>query len=310
MDRLRRLEIFVKVADAGSLARAARILLVTPSAVSHAITELESEVGTRLLYRTTRQLRLSAEGAEVLRQARSVLCEMERLDTLAFRQKDRVTGRLRVGMPSGVARHVLLPHLPEFTHGHPDLEIEMINSGSVTDMHVSGADLNFRIGPVADSELVARPLACLRFGVYAAPAYLARHGTPQHPRDLPGHRTLLHKPSRSLTIAPWDQWTYEGGGEKGVARVRHHVVTDDREALLVAALAGAGLFRMGMFSPQLLSSGQLVRVLGQWEWTGGPELSMLYRRGARLPRRITAFMDFAVEAVRRFDPLGATLQSR
>jgi DNA-binding transcriptional LysR family regulator len=92
--------------------------------------------------------------------------------------------------------------------------------------------------------------------------------------------------------------------------VGHHLDTDDREALLQAALAGAGVFRIGMFSPELLESGSLLRMLGEWQWTGGPELSILYRRTTRLPRRIAAFIEFAMEAVAAFDPLEMTLQRR
>ncbi|MCA3071128.1 MAG: LysR family transcriptional regulator [Rhodocyclaceae bacterium] len=310
MDRLRKLEILTRVADAGSFARAARLLLITPSAVSHAITTLERELGVVLFYRTTRQLQVSTEGAEVLRHAREALATLSRIESVSTSQRDRAAGTLKLGAPPGFARHVLMPMLPEFNRRYPDIRIEMRNSGSVVDMHLSGADLHFRIGPVADSSLVVRPLARLRFGVYASPGYLARHGIPASPEQLRAHRTLVHKSPRSSTIAPWDQWTYERDGVEGAVQVGHHLVTDDREALLEAAIAGAGLFRMGMFSPALLSSGRLVRVLEQWQWPGAPALSMLYRRMPRVPRRIAVFMAFAEEAVRAFDPMGLTLEAR
>lgn len=309
MDRLRRLEILVKVADAGSFAKAAQLLLVTPSAVSHAVAQLERELGVVLFYRTTRQLRLSPEGAEVLRHARGVLGAVAQLDSVASGQRDRVAGKLKLGVPAAVAQHILMPMLPRFTERYPEVEIEMTSSGAVADMHVTGADLNFRIGQLADSDLVARQLAQLKFGVYASPEYLSRHGTPAHPEDLKSHRTLVHKSPRSTTISPWDLWTYERDGVPATVQVGHHLVTDDREALLAAALASAGLFRIGMFTPALLSTGRLVRVLEKWRWIGGPELSMLYRRAPKLPRRITAFMDFAEEAVRAFDPMGMTLEA-
>jgi DNA-binding transcriptional LysR family regulator len=309
MDRLRRLEILVKVADAGSFAKAAQLLLVTPSAVSHAVAQLERELGVVLFYRTTRQLRLSAEGAEVLRHARSVLAAVTQMDGAASGQRDRVAGKLKLGVPAAVAQHILMPVLHRFTDRHPDVEIEMTSSGAVADMHVTGADLNFRIGPLADSDLVARPLARLKFGVYASPGYVSRHGVPTHPEDLKEHRTLVHKSPRSTTISPWDLWSYERDGSQATVQVRHHLVTDDREALLTAALASAGVFRIGMFNPALLSTGRLVRVLEAWDWPGGPELSMLYRRTARLPRRIVAFMEFAEDAVRAFDPMGMTVEA-
>lgn len=310
MDRLRRLEIFVRVADAGSFAKASRLLLITPSAVSHAISEFEREMGLVVFYRTTRQLRLSSEGAQVLIHARDVLDRIRLLDAMPDLQRGRTAGKLKVGIPSGIARHILMPALPKFIERHPEVQLEIINSGSVIDMHVTGADLNFRVGPVDDSELIARPLAQFRFGVYASPAYLSRRGTPRHPEELAAHRTLIHKPPQSSTIKPWDQWAYERAGERGVVEVAHHLVTDDREALLEAALAGAGVFRIGMFAPHLLSSGRLVRVLGEWQWPGGPQFSILYRRSANPPRRITAFIEFATDAVNAFDPLELTLEHR
>ncbi|HMN80722.1 MAG TPA: LysR family transcriptional regulator [Burkholderiaceae bacterium] len=235
------MEILVKVADAGTFAKAARLLLITPSAVSHAIAHLEQALGVVLFYRTTRQLKLSTEGVTVLSHAREMIATMARIEAVATGQRDRVAGPLKLGVPSGVASHIVMPALPRFNELYPDVRIEMASSGQVADMHVSGADLNFRIGPLSDTGLVARPLGRLKFGVYASPGYLNRHGTPQHPSELTAHRTLVHKPPISVTIAPWDQWAFERGDERGTVHVGHHLVTDDREALLRGALAGAGL---------------------------------------------------------------------
>ena len=310
MDRLRRLEILVAVVDGGSFARAARQLLITPSAVSHAMTQLEQELGITLLYRTTRQLRLSPEGQEVLEQARTVLADFAQLDALVLGQRHGVSGTLRLAVPPAVAHHVLMPALPDFCARHPQLRIELVSVGPDATVQSSGADLGFRIGPVLDSELVARPLGHLHFGVYASPQYLKRHGVPQHPQDLLSHRTLVHKPPRSPGISPWDQWSYERADERGVVQVPHHLVTDDREALLEAALAGAGLFRIGLFPPQWIHSGRLVPVLTPWAWTGAPELTMLYRKARPLPRRVSAFIEFAEATLAAFDPQGMTLRVR
>ncbi|MEO7152680.1 MAG: LysR family transcriptional regulator [Burkholderiaceae bacterium] len=310
MDRLRRIEVLVKVADSGSFAKAAAHLLVTPSAVSHAVAQLEAELRVRLVYRTTRLLRLTTEGADVVRRGRDVLSRMAELETAASGKREELGGTLRIGVPSGVARHILMPALPDFARRFPELKIVMINTGSIVDMHATGADVNFRIGAVPDSELICRALATLKFGVYAAPLYLRDHRMPVHPSELSTHRGLVHKPLSSSTVSPWDRWDFENEHEGGHVEVGHHLVTDDREALLVAALSGAGLFRIGMFSPGLLSSGQLVRLLGDWRWPGGPELSLLYRRLPRQPRRISAFIEFAANAVAAFDPLEMTLEHR
>lgn len=126
------------------------------------------------------------------------------------------------------------------------MQIEIINTGSVADMHVTGADLNFRLGPLDDSDLVARPLATFKFGVYAAPSYVSANGKPLHPQELPMHRTLVHKSPRSATIIL---------GTVGRKRVRGRrdsstsSTTWSLTTLLEAALAGAGVFRIGMFTP-------------------------------------------------------------
>jgi DNA-binding transcriptional LysR family regulator len=309
MDRLRRLEIFVSVADAGSFARAAEALLVTPSAVSHAIAQLERELGMSLVYRTTRQLRLSPDGALVLRHAREMLAGAARLDAMAGGQRERIAGTLRIGIPPGVAMHLLMPLLTGFRDRHPEVNVEMRARGGVAEINAGGLDAGIQFGPLADSELVARPLGRLKFGVYASPGYLGRHGTPRHPRELLAHRTLIHKSPLSTTISPWDRWDYERGDDRGTVEVGRHLVTDDREALLSAAVADAGLFRIGFFSPALLHGGRLVRVLGDWSWPGGPALSLLYRRSSRLPRRVSVFIDFVADAISRFDPDGETFEA-
>jgi DNA-binding transcriptional LysR family regulator len=193
---------------------------------------------------------------------------------------------------------------------YPDLRLRVMSSGSVRDMHVSGADVNIRIGEVADSSLVQRPLATFRFGVYGSDSYLHTHGIPGHPQELLQHRCLIHKSPRSATLAPWNQWDYARGKERGTVTVPDAFVTDDREALLVAAQGGAGLFRIGMFSPRLLAAGGLVRVMADWQWPGGPKLSILYRKQSPQPRRIAVFIEFMMATVASFDPLEVTLVHR
>ena len=307
MDQLRRIEIIVRVAEAGSFARAARALLLDPSAVSHAIAQLERELDVRLVYRTTRQLRLTTEGEEVVRRGRVVLDHMAGLRASVRDARQRLTGTLKVGLPSGIARHIVMPRIAAFMQQHPGLQLQLMSSGSVREMHVSGADVNIRVGPLADSSLVARPLATFRFGVYASPGYLRQHGTPRSPQDLARHRCLIHKSPRSATLAPWNHWSYSRGNDRGTVEVTPAFVTDDREALLVAAEHDAGVFRIGMFSPELIRSGRLIRLLTEWQWTGAPGMSLVYRRQSPQPRRIAAFIDFMAAATAAFDPEEITL---
>ena len=294
----------------GSFSRAAQALLLSPSAVSHAIGQLEQELGARLFYRTTRLIRLTAEGEEVVQRGQDLLARMADLSSAVRQGKDRVAGDLRLGIPSGISRHIVMPHIASFMRQYPNLRLQVMNSGSVRDTHVSGADVNIRIGDLADSSLVSRRLATFRFGVYASADYLRQNGTPQHPRELLRHRCLVHKSPRSATLAPWNQWDYARRNERGTITVPDTFATNDREALLVAALGGAGLFRIGMFSPELITSGRLLRVMPDWQWPGGPTLSVIYRKQSPQQRRIAAFIDFMAASTAAFDPQEQTLVHR
>ena len=143
--------------------------------------------------------------------------------------------------------------------------------------------------------------ACrIRHGAYAAPAYLAEAGAPGEPEDLLRHRCLVYKAPQVLR--PADEWRFERGEDRRAVRVPAAVVTDDREALIAMVAGGAGIMRLGMFDPDLVTSGALVRLLPGWTCPPGPPVYALYRRASRPPARVAAFLDFVAEALVGFDP--------
>ncbi len=302
MDRLRRIEMLVRAAEAGSFAKAARLLQLDPSAVSHAITELEKDLRVTLFYRTTRQLRLTEDGEQVYRRGCDILREFDELQSVAAMAPERLTGTLLLGMNVPMSRHIIMPRLPEFMRRHPGLRIECLVLNQVKDMHAGGLDLLFRAGDPPESGLIARKLMQFRFGVYAAPNYLETMGEPAIPEDLLRHRCLVHKPP-SVT-KPWDEWEFERKGERKVVKVPSVLMTDDREGLIAAALAGSGLMRIGMFDPTLITSGRLRKVLNDWTCPNARahSLYVMYRKSARMPPKIDAFLEFVVEAFSAFDP--------
>lgn len=300
MDRIRRLEILVSAAQAGSFARAAKLLQLDPSAVSHAIAQLERELKVTLFYRTTRQLRLTEDGGEVLRRGLGILREVGELDEIGARVQERVAGTLRIGMHVPISHSVVMPRLPELMRRHPDLGLECRVLNQVKDFHAAGLDILLRVGEPPQSDLIAYKLGELKMGVYAAPSYLARAGTPESPEELIRHRCLVHHPPQM--DKPWDQWEFQRGTEHRSVTVPQTLVTDDREGLIAAACAGGGLMRIGMFDPRLIASGSLRRVLPDWTCPDGPALYAIYRRSGRVSRKIAAFRDFAVEAFADFDP--------
>jgi DNA-binding transcriptional LysR family regulator len=305
MDRLRRIELLVRAVDAGSFAKAARSLELTPSAVSHAIAQLEKELRVPLFYRTTRQLRLTEDGEGVYQRGCEILRQLAELESDARKGPDRLTGTLRVGLGVPVSRHVIMPLLPAFLRRHPNLRLQFFVQTQPKEMHAEGVELLIRFGEPPESGLIARKLAHTRHAVYASPKYIELAGAPATPDDLLQHRCLLLKVP-FLTKA-MDEWEFERSGEHKLIKVIPAVATFDREGLIAAVLAGAGLMKLGCFDPGLVASGQLRKVLTDWSCPGGFPIYALYRKTARMSPKLAAFLGFVAEAFAAFDPEEITL---
>lgn len=295
----------MRAADAGSLSAAARLLDLTPSALSRGITELEAALGVTVFYRTTRQLRLTEDGEELYRRGRRLLDGLADLDAAMSHRAHQLTGILRVGVSVNISRYIVMPGLARFMRRHPALRVELWSISHPREMHARGIDVLLRAGLPADSSLVARKLAEQRFHVYAAPAYLDSAGVPQAPGDLLRHRCIVHAPA--ALARPLDEWVFERAGARETIRVPPVLRTDDREALIAAVLDGAGIMRIGMFDPALVTGGRLRQVLTDWSCPGGQSFYALYRKAARLPLRVAAFVAFAEQAFAAFDPDGVTM---
>jgi LysR family transcriptional regulator, regulator for bpeEF and oprC len=305
MDRLRRLEVVVRVADFGSFSKAARSLGITPSAVSHAVTKLEHELGLPLFYRTTRELHLTQDGEAICARARSVLEQVAALDAVTTRSPERLRGLLRIGLSASLSRLIVMPAITSFTRLHPDLRLDFRVLTQMREMHTEGVDIMLRVGDVPDSGVVARRIATLRFGAYASPDYLAHFGVPAEPEDLLRHRCVVFRDGRYGLL---DEWLFERQGEHRTLRIRQPVIiSDDREGLHIAMIGGAGIGRISNFDPAVLASGRLRRILPEWKLLGGFPIYALYRRTPRPTPRIAAFLDFALAAFAAFDPEELTL---
>lgn len=308
MDRIRRIELLVRAAEAGTFAKAARSLDLTPSAVSHAIADLEKGLGVSLFHRTTRQLRLTEEGEDICQRGRTLLQQLAELESSTRKTPERLTGILRVGLPAPLSRNVTMPALPAFLRRHPQLRLEFHTQWQPKDMHAEGADVVIRVGDPPVSNLIARRIGQIRHAVYASPLYLREAGAPKAPDDLIQHVCLVLKdPGMSR---PFEDWEFHRGAERKAIRVAPRVVTYDREGLIAAVLAGAGLMRLGCFDPYLISSGQLHRVLTDWTCPPGYPIFAMYRKTARTSPTVAAFLQFVDEAFAAFDPDEITLFHR
>lgn len=305
MDRLRHIELLIRAVEAGSFAKAARSLHLTPSAVSHAIAELEKGLGVPLFYRTTRQLRLTEEGEGVYQRGSDILRQLAELESGLRKTAGRLTGTLRVGLGVPLSRNVIMPVLPAFLRHHPHLRLEFHIQSQPKEMYAEGVDLLLRISEPPECNLIARKIGQIRHAVYAAPEYLTIAGAPASPEDLLQHSCLVMKVPG--TSRPLDEWEFERAGERKVIQIVPRVVTYDREGLLAAVLAGAGLMRLGCFHPSLIGSGQLRRVLTDWSCPPGFPIFAMYRKTTRMPPKLAAFLEFVEEAFAAFDPEEVTL---
>jgi DNA-binding transcriptional LysR family regulator len=281
------LRTFAKVAELASFTQAAQHLGLTKARVSTLVQGLEGQLGTRLLHRTTRTVRLTPDGEQFLERCRALLAEADDLAALFHRSPDALRGRLRVDLPTHVARSLLIPRLPAFMAAHPLLEIELSTSDRRVDVVHEGFDCVLRIGTLSDSGLVARRLGSLRMVNCASPAYLREHGTPHTLGDLAQHRLIHYTQTLGTPPAGWE---YLDEGQTCFHPMRGSVTVNGTDAYQASCLAGLGLIQVPVLGLEsLFSQGLLVEVMPDFVPAPMP-VSLLYPNRRNLPQRMQVFM--------------------
>lgn len=236
MLRLDDLEVFVCTADQGSLSAAARALDISPALASAALKRLEEGLQLRLFARTTRSLRLTPEGEQYLRHAREAVRQLREGHEAIRQGQQELAGLLKISMPSDLGRNVLLPWLDGFQAAYPAISLQLFVSDRVADMYRQPVDLALRYGKLDDSSLVAMPIApANRRVLVAAPAYLARHGSPANLDELARHNCLRF----ALDEVLYDRWAFPAQGK--VVQVRGNRSSDDADLVRRWAVAGEGI---------------------------------------------------------------------
>lgn len=286
MDRIDLLQVFVRVAEAGSFTRAADRLGLPRATISTAVQQLETRLGSRLLHRTTRRVGLTPDGEVMLERARALVADMEDMEQQFLPAHGQVSGRLKVDVPSRIARRLIAPALPGFLERHPAIELELGSSDRAVDLVLEGVDCALRVGPLASSSLVARPLGHFTLINCASPAYLARHGTPRTPADLPQHMAVNYASPTSGRAAPWE---WQRDGETASLRMRSQVAANNAETYIACALAGLGLIQIPAYDVrEHLAAGELVEVLPDARAEPLP-VQLVYPHRRNLSRRVQAF---------------------
>ncbi|AYF87704.1 LysR family transcriptional regulator [Pseudomonas sp. DY-1] len=288
MNKLELLRTFVRVSELSSFTQAADSLGLPRSTVSDQIQALEELLGTRLLQRTTRKVRATQDGLLLHERSRELLAQMDELEGLFRQDATALSGRIRVDMPTVLARKVVMPRLVEFTDLHPGVELEVSSTDRRVDLVREGFDLVLRVGPLLDTSLVARPLGAFPVVNVASRAYLATHGVPHSLEDLAGHR-LVHYVSILGSRPPG--FEYLASGRVHYLPMAGSLTVNNAEAYSAACLGGLGLIQVPRHGVrEFLESGELVAFLPEFQ-APPLEVTLLYAH-RRLPRRVRAFMEW------------------
>ncbi len=282
--------VLVAVVESGSFVRAGEALGLTPSGVSRAVARLEARVGVRLFDRTPRAVTLTDEGRRFHAQVRPLLSGLEDAASEAAGAAASVRGRLRVNVDAWFAKMVLAPNLPAFLAAHPALSLELVVRDALGELVPDGFDAAVRFGEPEPSGLVARKLLETRILACAAPSYLARHGTPLHPRDLVGHECLMFRDP--VTGRPFGWEFHHRNGEIIEVATTGRLVLNDLATKLAACAAGHGIAQtIALGIDPLLASGALVQILPDWAEERFP--LYVYHPSRHLPpAKVRAFLDF------------------
>jgi len=291
MQNLDALLIFARVAEMTSFTRAAESLGIQKGRVSLVIRELERDVGATLLHRTTRSVQLTEDGRAFYSRARDLLADVQELQSMFSSNGTPLRGRLRVDMPTELARSVVVPALPQLMAAHPELQLELSSTDRRVDLVQEGFDCVIRLGPIADESLIARPLGKLRMTNAASPSYLARHGIPHTLDDLlnQGHRMVHY----TLTLgAKHAGWEYPHGNGYATLALPGAMQVNSVQTYHAAGLAGIGLIQAGYLAlAHHIQSGALVEVLPDLR----PEplaASLVVAHRRNLSPRVRTFMDW------------------
>lgn len=296
MDRIDLFRIFIRVVDCASFTRAADMLGVPRSSVSAAIHDLEARVGARLLHRTTRKVSPTQDGIALYERCQRVIADVEDTENLFRQSAAQPSGRLKIGVPGRIGRLIIAPALRGFLERYPEIDIDLGVTDRTVDLVENGIDCVLRVGPLADSGLIARPIGKLPLINVASPSYLARHGTPQTPDDLNRHLAVNYASPSSGRVEDWE-WLQEG--QLRTVQMRGRVTVNSAEAYIACCLAGLGLIQIPAYDVRShLAAGELVEVLPAHRADPMP-MALLYPHRQHLARRLQVFADWLETLLRQ-----------
>ncbi|MCW5572444.1 MAG: LysR family transcriptional regulator [Steroidobacteraceae bacterium] len=292
MDRIDLFRIFARVVETASFTRAAETLRLPRSSVSAAVIELEARVGARLLHRTTRKVSVTQDGSAFYERCLRAIAEVEETENLFRQGSAKPSGKLRIDVPGRIGRLVIAPALPAFLDEFPDIDLELGITDRAVNLVEERVDCALRVGPLADSGLIARPVGELPLINVASPGYLARHGMPRTPDDLARHWAVNYASPSTGRIESWE-WMDDAATR--AVPMRSRVTVNSAEAYIACCVAGLGLIQIPAYDVRShLDAGELVEVMPEHRAAPLP-MTILYPHRQHLSRRLQVFVDWLEE---------------
>lgn len=291
MDRFDAMRVFSRVVERRSFTLAAEDTGLPRSTVTDAVKQLEARLGVQLLQRTTRHVSPTLDGEAYYQRCLSILADVEDAEGAFAGAKPK--GLLRVDVHGTLGRHFLLPSLPAFLETYPDIEIHISEGDRYVDLIREGIDCVLRAGSLQDSDMIARRVAVLEEMTLASPAYIAAHGQPRHPDELPGtHRMVAFHSTSTGSLLPLE-FIVDGMVRK--IMLPSTVSVNGAETYLAAAKLGLGLIQIPRYRGEIaVQAGELVEVLPDYPPTSTP-VSLLYPRNRQLSPRVRVFLDWVAK---------------
>lgn len=302
MDRFDAMQAFVRVVETGSFTKAAATLHMSKTTVTQLVQQLEARLRVRLLNRTTRKVNVTADGAAYYERVVRLLVDMDDAETSLSSASMTPRGRLRVDVPSPLARMLLIPGLPGFFARYPEIQLTVGVSDRIVDIIGENVDCVVRGGEITDQSLVARHVGDLKLGIYAAPSYLQRFGTPVHPRELEEgrHNTVGFLWFRTGKALPY---AMQRGEERMEAHGRSQLMVDDGNAYLAAGLAGLGIIWLPQYMARPhLASGELLPLFEDWQMTPMP-MYLAFPPNRHVSAKVRVFIDWMIELMAEHAPV-------
>jgi len=292
MNKLQAMEVFIQVVDCGSFTKAAEMLNLPKATVSTLVQTLESTLSVKLLHRTTRQVMITSDGAAYYERCVQILSDVRDAEESLSRHRMSPSGRLRVDTPSGLATEILIPALPAFFERYPDITMELGSTDRPVDLVEEGVDCAVRGGELIDPNLIARRVGVINFVTAASPDYIARHGMPQHPRDLERHRCVNYFSAKNGKIMNWD---FTRDGERIEVALPGAIALNDSNAYVQAGLAGLGIITMTDYLlTGYIANGRMVPVLPEWRSDPLP-VHIVYPQNRHLSAKVRVFVEWVSE---------------